>query len=102
MAQVYAAECCCANSAAGLTLLMHIGNSSIESLVHILLAHSTHIYATKLCYTLEDNQNITYHDHSYRKHHIHIHGTQLDQFLSPQVDKVGGMMTMAEVYCLSN
>ena len=72
MAQVYAAECCCANSAAGLTLLMHIGNSSIESLVHILLAHSTHIYATKLCYTLEDNQNITYHDvkisHKYSWH----------------------------------
>ena len=27
---------------------------------------------------------------------------QLGQFLGPQVDKVGGMMAMADVYCLFN
>ena len=27
---------------------------------------------------------------------------QLGQFLAPQVDKVGGMMAMADVYCLFN
>lgn len=29
-------------------------------------------------------------------------GVQLGQFLGPQVDKVGGMMAMADVYCLFN
>lgn len=35
------------------------------------------------------------------RYHIEL-SKQLGQFLAPQVDKVGGMMAMADVYCLFN